>query len=674
MLPALSRDHVLAVLYDMALAVGGEVRLRPLLTRVVQRMLYHTSFPVGLVVLGPPPREGNDAEGVLEVAIGDYHLASRVGGPITLPSALVRGPAAEIHDAAVLAALPVQERLRGVCVRLPIGHEGVLLLVGPSLPQAEVPVTRVFEPLMANLARQIVLCRSHEAHTATLVAERDEARLGLERFRAAVDNAADLVFVLDPESRRIVDANGTAESVLGLDREALATRELSDLALDLDRERLSALYDDLRLSQQSATLEATLRVASGASLPVEVRFTALATPALVLAAARDLTERRRMEARLRQAQKLDAIGRLAGGIAHDFNNLLTVILAGTSTLLEDLSPADPRADELREIELAAERASALTRQLLIFSRQSTVAPTLVELDAAVARMGRMLERLIGEQIRLVVHKSAVPTCALVDVGQIEQVIVNLAVNARDAMPQGGVLTIEVLEREHDGAAIEAPMIAPAGTYAVVAVSDTGVGMSEEVRAHLFEPFFTTKEPGRGTGLGLSTVYGIVQNASGHLRVSSTPGRGSRFEVWLPRKNAPGASSATAVDTTRPRGSETILLVEDERAVRELTARALRRAGYQVIEATDGAEGLARATEPTTHIDLLVSDAVMPTMGGPELARRLRLDRPALRVLFVSGYPREPLIDVTGGAAMAFLPKPYATDTLLRAVRAQLDAA
>jgi PAS domain S-box-containing protein len=654
MLPALSRDHVLAVLYDMALAVGGEVRLRPLLTRVVQRMLYHTSFPVGLVVLGPPPREGNDAEGVLEVAIGDYHLASRVGGPITLPSALVRGPAAEIHDAAVLAALPVQERLRGVCVRLPIGHEGVLLLVGPSLPQAEVPVTRVFEPLMANLARQIVLCRSHEAHTATLVAERDEARLGLERFRAAVDNAADLVFVLDPESRRIVDANGTAESVLGLDREALATRELSDLALDLDRERLSALYDDLRLSQQSATLEATLRVASGASLPVEVRFTALATPALVLAAARDLTERRRMEARLRQAQKLDAIGRLAGGIAHDFNNLLTVILAGTSTLLEDLSPADPRADELREIELAAERASALTRQLLIFSRQSTVAPTLVELDAAVARMGRMLERLIGEQIRLVVHKSAVPTCALVDVGQIEQVIVNLAVNARDAMPQGGVLTIEVLEREHDGAAIEAPMIAPAGTYAVVAVSDTGVGMSEEV--------------------GLSTVYGIVQNASGHLRVSSTPGRGSRFEVWLPRKNAPGASSATAVDTTRPRGSETILLVEDERAVRELTARALRRAGYQVIEATDGAEGLARATEPTTHIDLLVSDAVMPTMGGPELARRLRLDRPALRVLFVSGYPREPLIDVTGGAAMAFLPKPYATDTLLRAVRAQLDAA
>jgi two-component system cell cycle sensor histidine kinase/response regulator CckA len=676
MVPSLRRDHVLAVLYDMALVVGGEVRLRPLLTRVVQRLLYHTSFPVGLVLLEPGAHDGatrpsggalRDAE--LAVAIGDYALTSRIGERLVLPASLLEGPAEEL-DPSLLDALPIQPRLRGACVKLPIGEAGVLLLAGPTLPPAEVPVTRVFEPLMANLARQIVLCRSHEAHTAALVAERDEARLGLVRFRAAVDTAADLVFLIDPETQRFVDVNGTALATLGLTEGTTGALGLAELSLDLDRERLAELYDDLRLSRRTVTRETVLKSASGTSLPVEVRFTALHAPSLVIASARDLTERRRMEEQLRQAQKLDAIGRLAGGVAHDFNNLLTVILAGTSTLLEDLSPADPRVEELREIEMAAERAGALTKQLLIFSRKNPAAPTLVDLDAAVGRMARMLGRLIGEQIELVLHKAASPTWALVDPSQIEQVVVNLAVNARDAMPEGGRLSIEVSERRIEASTEDTPL-APPGAYAVVAVTDTGIGMSEDTLAHLFEPFFTTKDPGRGTGLGLSTVYGIVQHARGHLRVSSTLGRGSRFEVWLPRADRSDASAPAEGHGPRRGGSETLLLVEDERAVRELTARALRRAGYEVIEASDGADALARVADPSVRVDLLVTDAVMPTMGGTELASRVRERRGALRVLFVSGYARDQRTEEVRDAS--FLSKPFTIDTLLGAVRAVLDA-
>jgi PAS domain S-box-containing protein len=672
----LNRDHVLAVLYDMAMTIGSEVRVRPLVTRAVQRMLYHTSFPVGLLLLDLRPRDDGDYEGRLEVAIGDFGLTSRVGEVLVLPGSLVAGPAAEIEDRAAIEALPVQPRLRGACVRMPVGTIGVLLLVGPEVPHAELPVAHVFQPVMANLARAIVLCRAHEAQQTELVAQRDEARLGLRRFRAAVDTAADLVFLIDPRTQRFVDVNDTAETTLGATRAELVTRGLADVTTDLEPAALATLYAQLRAGKGSATIEATLRRPRAQSMPVEVRLSALESAdegALVIAAARDLTQRREMESQLRQAQKLDAIGRLAGGVAHDFNNLLTVILGGASTLLEEAPAGSAFVEELREIELAAQRAATLTKQLLIFSRKGPVVPKLVDLDECVEGMVRLLKRLIGEQIELVTRRASSPTHAIVDASQFEQVIMNLAVNARDAMPSGGRLTIEVLEAAIDPAAASDTALAPHGRYAIIAVSDTGMGMPDDVRAHLFEPFLTTKEPGRGTGLGLSTVYGIVQQAGGHVRVTSAPGRGSRFEVWLPRVEPSHATDAPPSHAPASRGGhEVILLVEDERAVRELAARTLRRGGYEVIEASDGAEALARAQNGELRIDVLVTDAVMPRMGGAQLAKHLRVLRPAVRVLFVSGYAREQLDDPTLADAH-FLSKPYPGEALLRAVRELLDA-
>ncbi|MFO0683325.1 MAG: ATP-binding protein [Sandaracinus sp.] len=674
--PPLNRDHILAVLYDMAMVIGGEVRVRPLVTRTVQRLLYHTSFPVGLLLLDPQPRNDGMVEAALEVAIGDFGLTSRAGESLVLPAALVLGPASEVLDRDAVDALPVQPRSRGTCVRLPVGDVGVILLVAPELPHAEVPVAQVFQPVMANLARAIVLCRSYEAQERELVAERDEARLGLRRFRAAVDTAPDLVFIVDPHTQHFVDVNDSVEVALATPRAQLLERGLADYVVELDASQLGELYEALR-PRGVATREATLRIARGQTMPVEIRFSALEPPGeppLVIAAARDLTERRKMETQLQQAQKLDAIGRLAGGVAHDFNNLLTVILGGASSLLEILPATSPEAEELREIEHAAERAAALTRQLLIFSRKGPALPKLVDLDECVSGMVRMLKRLIGEPIELVTRSPAAPTYAMVDASQLEQVIMNLAVNARDAMPNGGRLTIEVLELAVDPEMAGSGALTPHGPYAVVAVSDTGTGMPEDVRLHLFEPFFTTKEPGRGTGLGLSTVYGIVQQAGGHLRVTSAPGRGSRFEVWLPRAEQ---STALDVPSVRPRsprgGNELVLLVEDEGAVRELAARTLRRAGYEVIEAGDGVEALAIAERTRSRIDVLVSDAVMPRMGGAQLAKQLRGLWPSIPVLFVSGYAREPLADPSLVGAR-FLAKPYTGEALLGAVRELLDAA
>jgi PAS domain S-box-containing protein len=666
---------VLAVLYDMAMVVGGEVRLRPLVTRAVQRLLYHTSFPVGLLLLEVRPRDDHFVEARLEVAIGDWTLTGRVGETLTLPAALVRGEASVIDDPALVSALPGQAKHRVVCVRLPVESEGVILLAAPHLPHAEVPVTQVFQPVMANLARAIVLCRSHEAHAAALVAERDAAQLGLARFRAAVDTAADLVFLIDPATQRFVDVNGTAEAALGESRPALCALGLADFSPELHRAQLAELYRDASSTQGASTVVATLRLRDGAARPVEIRFSAFAPPGeppLIIAAARDTSQRLRMEAQLRQAQKLDAIGRLAGGVAHDFNNLLTAILGGASSLLEDADASDPRHEELREIEAAALRAAALTKQLLVFSRKSPVAPALVDLRARVDGLVRMLKRLIGERIELVTPATVEHAWAVVDGGLLEQVLLNLAVNARDAMPDGGRLTIDVQHGELDAAQLAEHPGATLGPHEVIAVTDTGSGMSEQVRAHLFEPFFTTKEPGKGTGLGLSTVYGIVQQAGGHVRVWTALGSGSRFEVWLPRAAGPGAvTEETEPAPSSRRGSEVVLLVEDERSVREFTARALRRAGYTVLEATDGAEGLELAKGRLERLDLVMTDVIMPRLGGAELARALRALRADLPVLFVSGYPHDQL-DEEAPSRSAFLSKPYPIEVLHRTIRHLLE--
>ena len=390
----------------------------------------------------------------------------------------------------------------------------------------------------------------------------------------------------------------------------------------------------------------------------------------------DITERKRLEDQFRQAQKMEAVGQLAGGVAHDFNNLLQVVMGYGELLLGTLRPDDPSRELVGEMTRAGERAAGLTRQLLAFTRQAVLAPKVLVLNSVVIDLEKMLRRVIGEDIDLGTDLQPRLGCVRADPGQIEQVVMNLAVNARDAMPQGGKLTIETNDawldeeyaRQHAG-------VRP-GPYVLLAVSDTGHGMTPEVKAHIFEPFFTTKEKGKGTGLGLATVFGIVQQAGGHVAVYSEPGVGTSFKVYLPRIDdaASPAMSRPGLQAA-PKGTETVLLVEDEEAVRSLTRIVLQGAGYRVLEASDGGEALIVAGGHEGPIHLLLSDVVMPVLSGRQLAERLLALHPEIKVLFQSGYTDDAV--VRHGVLQEkvhFLQKPYSPAALAAKVREVLDGA
>jgi PAS domain S-box-containing protein len=390
---------------------------------------------------------------------------------------------------------------------------------------------------------------------------------------------------------------------------------------------------------------------------------------------KDVSQRRALEEQVRQSQKLEAVGRLAGGVAHDFNNLLTVV-SGYSELLAANASLDQRAREaVAEVQRATERAIAVTRQLLAFSRKSMLQPRTLDLNAVITEITKLVRRLIGEDIALVAHLGAGLLSVTADPGQLEQVVVNLAVNARDAMPQGGTLTITTSNVEVDTvAAANQPGLRP-GRYALLTVADTGCGMDAETRARVFEPFFTTKEPGRGTGLGLATVYGVVVQSGGHIDVQSEPDRGTTFRVLWPQADEPAASLTPpgAVEAAVRGGTETILLVEDEATVRGLAARVLAVYGYRVLEARDGAEAQQVARQSGLYLHLMVTDVVMPGISGLELARRLAPLRPKMKVLFMSGYTDDAITrkGVLGPDA-AFLQKPFTPEVLARRVREVLD--
>ncbi|HSO33081.1 MAG TPA: PAS domain S-box protein [Labilithrix sp.] len=396
--------------------------------------------------------------------------------------------------------------------------------------------------------------------------------------------------------------------------------------------------------------------------------------------ARDLTASRRAAAALRsteeqfrQAQKMEAVGRLAGGVAHDFNNLLSVVLSYSSLAVADLKQGDPLRDDMREIQAAGERGTALTRQLLAFSRQQVLQPRVIDVSEIVDGMRSMLGRLLGEDVDLSVVRGSDIGRVHADPGQIEQVVMNLAVNARDAMPDGGSLTISLANVELDGAS-SAPEGAAPGPYVSVTVRDNGTGMDAATRARIFEPFFTTKEPGKGTGLGLATVFGIMNQSGGYVGVESSPGQGSAFTVYLPRTDqAVDAPSSAGVPLLR-RGTETILLVEDESEVRAVARIILRRQGYEVLEAANGGEAFLIAQDYSPPIHLLLTDVVMPRMSGRKLAEQLALQRPEMKLLFVSGYTDDAIVrHGVLEAGVAFLQKPFSPDSLLRKVRDVLDA-
>ena len=385
----------------------------------------------------------------------------------------------------------------------------------------------------------------------------------------------------------------------------------------------------------------------------------------------DVTDRKRLEDELRHSQKLQAVGQLAGGIAHDFNNLLTAMKLHGEFVLDDMEESDPHRADILEMQLAADRATMLTKQLLAFSRKQLLNPKVMSANAVIEGMAPMVRRLIGEDVEVKIVLDPAAGCVLADAGQIEQVILNLAVNARDAMSHGGTFTVAsgimILDPARAGLAD-----LPAGSYVSLTASDTGSGMSADVLAHIFEPFFTTKEQGKGTGLGLATVYGIVKQSGGHIWVNSVPGVGTSLEILLPRVNDSPAD--VVARPAAPRGTETILVVEDDLAVQALTRRLLERQGYSVIVANNGNEALLCVAENGDAIALVITDVVMPSMGGGELAGYLAEMHPNLAVLFVSGYTddvivRRGLLD----ASASFLQKPFTAASLARAVRNTLDA-
>jgi PAS domain S-box-containing protein len=490
-----------------------------------------------------------------------------------------------------------------------------------------------------------------------------------------VETISDAVIVMNTHGI-VADWNPAAERIFGYSKAEMLGQPLQRVSAAEDMAELErTLGEAFKRDGRWAGELPFVRKDGGhgvADVIVSVQRDANGRASSIISVSRDVTERKRLEAQLQQAQKMEAVGRLAGGIAHDFNNMLTAVKGYSEFLLDDLDVSDVRRTDVQEIAKAADRAASLTRQLLAFSRKQVLQPRPVNLNDVVEGMEKMLRRLIGEDISIVARLETELRLVEADPSQVEQVIMNLAVNARDAMPTGGTLTIETrsatLER------VEADWAIEPGPYALLVMSDTGIGMDAQTRAQIFEPFFTTKPVGQGTGLGLSTVYGIVKQSGGHVSVYSELGHGSTFKVYLPQVAASASDPMLGPAMSRlPRGSETIVLVDDDEGVRAVARRILQRAGYTVLSAPDGVEALRLIGENAGKVQLLVTDVVMPGLGGRDLVAHVRDTHPELRVLFVSGYTEEGVrrhgvLDTES----AFLEKPFTAERLAQKVREILD--
>ena len=493
-----------------------------------------------------------------------------------------------------------------------------------------------------------------------------------------LDSLANGIVTLDLDGR-VVTLNGAAETLLGCPPAAAVRGRPVTEVLSHAPELVALLHAAIQW-RIGRTATVTLPGRQGSVVPVEATTATLKggeeQDLGVMLIVRDLTAVRALEAQLRQAQKMEAVGRLAGGVAHDFNNLLTVITGRSQLLLLKLPPESPLRRDVELVEETAHRASALTRQLLAFSRKQMVQPRVIDLNEVVRGMETMLSRLIGEDVVLATRLDAAAGCVRADPAQLEQMIVNLAVNARDAMPLGGRLALETSYVRVDEESARRHVGLRPGPHVRLVVRDTGIGMDGLIKAHLFEPFFTTKGPGKGTGLGLATVYGIVTQSGGAIRVDSEPGQGAVFTIDLPRVDAPAdLRGDPGIPEAAPHGSETVLLVEDEPEVRGLARDILHQQGYTVLEAADGDDALRIGREHGGPIHLLVTDVVMPQMGGRELADHLKAGRRETKVLYVSGYTDDAILHKgVSETGTAFLPKPFTAAELAHKVREVLDAA
>ncbi|MEK7268823.1 MAG: PAS domain S-box protein [Nitrospirota bacterium] len=507
----------------------------------------------------------------------------------------------------------------------------------------------------------------------------DKLRESEEKFRAVAETALDAI--VSAESRGYVTYfNKGAERIFGYSSDEVIGHSVTLLMPERFREAHRHGLERFLLMGEAHIIGKTVELAGtrkdGTEFPLELSlsFWKAAGQTFFTAIIHDITERKRLEEQFRQSQKMEAVGQLAGGVAHDFNNLLTVINGYSELMLHTLPVDDPQRNRLEQIKTAGKRAALLTQQILAFSRRQILEPKVLDLNEMVANMDTLLRRLIGEDITLASFQDSALGRVKADPGQIEQIIMNLAVNARDAMPQGGRLTIETANVELDQAYARSHASVHPGPYVMLAVSDTGIGMDAKTQARLFEPFFTTKEPGKGTGLGLATVYGIVKQSGGNIWVYSEPGKGATFKIYLPRVEK--EAEAMAPPPVRPetlRGSETILLVEDDAMVRTLARAVLQYNDYTVLEAKHGTEALRISQEHSGPIHLLLTDVVMPGMSGRDSAARLAPLRPDMKILYMSGY--------TGNASahhgvldtgIAFLQKPFTPTALVQKVRETLD--
>jgi PAS domain S-box-containing protein len=525
--------------------------------------------------------------------------------------------------------------------------------------------------VLTLISRQLAAAIEHKRNEQTL--RRSEVR-----YRSLVQTAVYGIYRSSLEGQ-FLDVNPALIGMLGYNSalEVLALDPQKDVFVDPGE--YTRLVDEFRRSGRMDGFEVRWKRKDGSAVTVRISGRAVASedePADVLEAiAEDITERRVLEDQFRQAQKMEAVGRLAGGIAHDFNNLLMVISGYTEVLLDRLPPADPLHTKADAIQQASDRATTLTRQLLAFSRKQHLELKVVDVNSIVEDMERLLRPLIGENVELVTHLTPNIGCTRADAGQLEQVIMNLVVNAKDAMPAGGKISIRTASVILDDSYRPENTFIQQGPYVMITVSDTGHGMDRETQARIFEPFFTTKEKGKGTGLGLSTVYGIIKQSGGYVFVQSELGRGTVFTIYFPRVDEPSEAHAVPVSLTAVGGSETILLVEDEESVRQLVRETLESRGYHVLEAENGNTGLALAASHPDTIHLVITDVVMPGLSGHELVKHLVPARPGIKVLYLSGYAEDAVTNsASAEAPKAFLQKPFTLQSLSRKVREVLGPA